>query len=136
MYTSSIMLSLLLPVQSHQPRHWQIINATLIKFVTGFTKTVLNGTFSISRNTVLKYCNTCVFLVLRYSCARLAVWVELTYSYYSVAISTVYYSQSGFEIVFYSPCNITDVLYRGWAGGRGVGGGGVVGKPEVGKTCH
>ena len=36
----------------------------------------------------------------------------------------MYYSQSGFEIVFYSPCNITDLVYRGWVGGRGVGWGG------------
>ena len=52
----------------------------------------------------------------------------------------MYYSQSGFEIVFYSPCNIMDVVYRGWAGGRGWGGGGGVvgvgGKPEAGKSCH
>ena len=31
----------------------------------------------------------------------------------------MYYSRLGFEIVFYSPCNITDVVYRGWASGRG-----------------
>ena len=36
----------------------------------------------------------------------------------------MYYSQSGFEIVFYSPCNITDQVNRGWAGGRRVGWGG------------
>ena len=36
----------------------------------------------------------------------------------------MYYSQLGFEIVFYSPCNITDVVYRRWAGVRGVGWGG------------
>ena len=28
-------------------------------YVTGFAKTVLNGTLSISRNTVLKYCTNC-----------------------------------------------------------------------------
>ena len=27
-----------------------------------------------------------------------------------------------FWIVFFSACNITDRFYRGWAGGRGVGG--------------
>ena len=27
-----------------------------------------------------------------------------------------------FWIVFFSACNITDRVYRGWAGGRGVGG--------------
>ena len=94
-------------------------------YVTGFEKNVPNHTFSISRNAVLKYCNNCASLVLHYSHARLAIQVELSYSYYSVAISTVYYSQSGFEIVFYSPCNITDLVYRGgWVGGRGVGWGG------------
>ena len=41
--------------------------------VTGFVKTVPNRTFSISRNTVLKYYNNCVSLVLHYSRARLAV---------------------------------------------------------------
>ena len=50
--------------------------------------------------------------------------VELFYSYYSIAISTVYYSQLGFEIVFYSPCNITNPVYRRWAGRRRVGWGG------------
>ena len=56
----------------------------------------------------------------------------------------MYCSQSGFEIVFYSPCNITDLVYRGWAGRRGVGLGGVGwggaagvgGKPQAGKSCH
>ena len=57
----------------------------------------------------------------------------------------MYYSQSGFEIVYYSPCNITDALYRGWVGGwegGGVGGwvgggwGGVGGKPKAGRSCH
>ena len=42
-------------------------------YVTGSAKTVLNGTFSISRNTVLKYCNNGVANVLHYSRARLAV---------------------------------------------------------------
>ena len=37
-------------------------------FVTGFAKTILNGTFSISRYTVLKYCNNCFSLVLRQTC--------------------------------------------------------------------
>ena len=78
-------------------------NLYVLKYVTGSAKTVLNGTFSISRNTALKYCNNCVALVLHFSHARLAVLVELSYSYYSVAISTVYYSQSGFEIVFLQP---------------------------------
>ena len=41
--------------------------------VTRSAKTVLNSTFSISRNTALKYCNNCVSPVLHYSCARLAV---------------------------------------------------------------
>ena len=92
---------------------------------------------STSRNTVLKYCNNCVSLVLHYSRARLATQVELSYRQYSVAISNVYYSQSDFEIVFYSPCNITDVVYRGWAGERGWGGWwGWVCKPEVGSPCH
>ena len=27
-----------------------------------------------------------------------------------------------FQTVFFSSCNITDLIYRGWAGGRGVGG--------------
>ena len=71
--------------------------------VTGFVKNVPNRTFSISRNAVLKYCNNCVSLVQHYSHARLAIWVELSYSYYSVAMSTVYYSQSGFEIAFLQP---------------------------------
>ena len=41
--------------------------------------------------------------------------------------SAVQYSMLVFEIVFYRPCNITDCVYRGWVGGRGVGweGGGV-----------
>ena len=48
----------------------------------------------------------------------------------------MYYSQSGFEIVFYSPvisrisC-IGDGDGRGWGGVVEVGG-----KPEAGKTCY
>ena len=42
-------------------------------YVTGFVKTVPNHTFSVLRNTVLKYCNNCVSLVLHYSDTRLAV---------------------------------------------------------------
>ena len=41
--------------------------------VTGFVKTISNCTFSILRNTVLKYCNNCVYLVLHYSRIRLTV---------------------------------------------------------------
>ena len=37
------------------------------------------------------------------------------------------YSLLVFEIVFYRPCNITDCVYRGWVGGRGVGWGGGMG---------
>ena len=43
------------------------------KYVTGFVKNIPNRTFSISRNTVLKYCSNCVSLVLHYSRTRLAV---------------------------------------------------------------
>ena len=49
------------------------INVQQIQNVTGSAKTVLNGTISISRKTVLKYCNNCVALLLHYSLARLAV---------------------------------------------------------------
>ena len=42
-------------------------------YAIGFAKTILNGIFSILRNTVLNYCNNCVSLVLHYSHARLAV---------------------------------------------------------------
>ena len=49
------------------------IATQLNTIVTGSAKTVRNGTFSISRNTVLKYCNNCVALVLHYTHARLAV---------------------------------------------------------------
>ena len=42
------------------------------------------------------------------------------------------YSLLVFEIVFYRPCNITDCVYRGWAGGRGVVG--VDGKPPAANT--
>ena len=49
----------------------------------------------------------------------------------------MYYSQSGFEMVFYSPCNITDAVYRGGQVGGGWGGVvGVGGKLEMGKSCH
>ena len=34
-------------------------------------------------------------------------------------------------IVFYNSCNIMDEVYRGWAGGRGVGG-----KPKAGNTIY
>ena len=47
--------------------------STILAYVTGFVKTVPNRTFSISRNTVLKYSNNCVSLVLHYSRARLAI---------------------------------------------------------------
>ena len=49
------------------------IHKYIYTYVTGFVKTVPNRTFSILRNTVLKYCNDCVSLVLHYSHARLAV---------------------------------------------------------------
>ena len=47
---------------------------------------------------------------------------------------------AGFEIVFYNPCTIMSVVYRGWAveGGGDGGRGGTrwVGKTKVGYLCH
>ena len=40
-------------------------------------------------------------------------------------------------VAFYNSCNITDEVYRGWAGGRGVGWAlGAGGKPKAGNTIH
>ena len=42
-----------------------------------------------------------------------------------------------FEMVFIDCCNITNEVYRGWVGGRGVGWAlGVGGKPKAGNTIH
>ena len=42
-------------------------------------------------------------------------------SYHFIAISTSYLNAAGFLDSFFSACNITDRVYRGWAGRRGVG---------------
>ena len=52
---------------------WILKRGLIHTIVIGFAKTILNGTFSISRNTILKYCNNCVALVPHYSRARLAI---------------------------------------------------------------
>ena len=40
-------------------------------------------------------------------------------------------------MVFFNSCNIRDDIYRGWAGGRGVGWAlGVGGKAKAGNTIH
>ena len=42
-----------------------------------------------------------------------------------------------FQMVFIDCCNITDEVYRGWAGREGVGWVlGVGGKPKAGNTIH
>ena len=46
---------------------------TIVLYVTVSAKTVLNGTFSITRKTNLKYSSSCSSVVLDFSHARLTV---------------------------------------------------------------
>ena len=54
--------------------------------------------------------------------AKFAVQVEQSYSWCLIANSAVPYSLLVFEIVFYNPCNIIGVVFKGRVGG---GSGGV-----------
>ena len=125
--------------------------------VTGFTKTVLIGTFCISRNCY----HFEMFKQTWLTCASYIVAKpDLCFIYETVAISLLYlYSKSGlatanssaqylllvFEIVFYNPCNIMGVVIRWWVGVReaegwlGVGGQ-AEGRPslplEHKQRCH
>ena len=48
-------------------------------------------------------------------------WYSYVYSFHFIIISTRYLNAAGFLDGFLSSCNITDLVYRRWVGGRGMG---------------
>ena len=76
--------------------------------MTRFLKTNQFVTFSISRNTDLKYWMCCCSLMVLYSYANLNYIANTSYNYLITP---------GFlGTYFFNCCNITDKVYRGWYG--------------------
>ena len=78
--------------------------------------------FCILRNTNSTYLMHCTSLVVQYSHMHLVSCINSAViyirSYHFIAISTSYLNAAGFSDSFFMFFNITDWLYKGWAGGR------------------